>query len=168
MSAIPPGGSPHGIATLSGNNESPGKGQTELVGGTGGGPFRITHPAGLPVIGVRWRPGKWAGRDLIGRLEPLYSEETARGWQTVIARKGYAVGAIQVDGDEFVNAVRIAFMRIEGDRLMTSDTYVSEWIGKPTPDAQLKTLNGHGARILGIYGRQTIIVDAIGLVFDDS
>ena len=75
---------------------------------------------------------------------------------------------IQVEEGNFVSAVRIAFMRIEGDRLKTSDTYLSEWIGTPTSGAKSKTLNAQGARILGIYGRQTAMVDAVGLVFDDS
>jgi hypothetical protein len=82
----------------------------------------------------------------------------------IAARDGYAVGAIQVDGDQFVNAIRIAFMRIENDRLNTKDKYISDWIGVPQ-GSQPETISCAGSPVVGIFGRGTAVVDAIGLVF---
>lgn len=136
-----------------------------LVGGTGGGPRRSVDRDGRPMIGVRHAMGSWAGQDALRSFDPLFERGRARpGSEELFAKDGYAVGAIQVDGDKYVNAIRVAFMRIEGDRLNPKDSYVSEWLGKPTGRPS-KTLNGDGAFVVGVHGRGTIILDAIGLVF---
>ncbi len=139
-----------------------------LVGGQGGGPKRRVDRAGRPMIGVRHRTGNWAGKDMVKRFDPLFERGRPRpGYDELFAKDGYAVGAIQVDGDKYVYAIRVAFMRIDGDRLDPKDSYVSEWIGKPTGQAP-KTLNGDGAFVVGVHSRGTIILDAVGLVFKDE
>jgi hypothetical protein len=138
---------------------------TELVGGTGGSAFRHVGNAGQFVLGFRYRLGSWQDQQRLGRIEPLFAETApGPGWQSVVGRDGYAVGAIQVDGDQYVNAIRIAFMRIKDGRLDTQDKYVSDWIGVPQ-GSQPKTINCAGAPVVGIFGRATVVVDAIGLVF---
>ncbi len=139
--------------------------ESEIVGGSGGSPFRHVGSVEQTVVGVRYRLGQWQGKDRLGGIEPLYANSSLRpGWEIVVARDGYAVGAVQVDGDQFVNAIRLAFMRLEDGRLNTKDTYVSDWIGTPEGTHQ-KTLNGKGSPVVGIVGRGLAIVDAIGLVF---
>ncbi len=101
----------------------------------------------------------------VGKIESVSQRTKTPGpWEHVFAREGYALGAIQVDADKFVHAVRLAFMRIDGDRLDAKDSYVSEWIGSPS-GAQPETLNGNGAPVMGFHGRAMAIVDAVGLVF---
>lgn len=117
------------------------------------------------MIGVRYRLGSWAGKDAVQSFDPIFerSRPQARHGE-LYAKDGYAVGAIQVDGDEYVYAIHIAFMRIEGGRLDQKDSYVSEWIGVPT-GLSPKTLNGNGAFVVGVHGRGAMILDAVGLVF---
>ena len=136
-----------------------------LVGGSGGGPRRSVDRDGRPMVGVRHSMGSWAGEDAIRSFDPLFERGRPRpGSKELFAKDGYAVGAIQVDGDKYVNAIRVAFMRIDGDRLNQKDSYVSEWIGKPTGRPP-KTLNGDGAFVVGVHGRGTAILDAVGLIF---
>lgn len=138
---------------------------SETAGGSGGSVFRHVGNADQVVVGIRYRLAKWLGKDRLGKIEPLFANSSPqRGWEVVEARAGYAIGAIQVDGDKFVNAVRLAFMRIEDGRLNTRDKYVSDWIGTPEGSHQ-KTINCDGAQVVGIFGRGTAVVDAIGLVF---
>ncbi len=100
------------------------------------------------------------------RYDPLFEERQSNGpFQAVVAREGYALGAIQVDADSEVRAVRLAFMRIDGDRLDPKDSYTSEWIGTRT-DGKPKTLNGKGARVLGFFGRRTVSIQALGLLIE--
>jgi hypothetical protein len=142
-------------------------GDTPLVGGPAGAPFRLTDPKGRAVIGVRYRVGSWARQKRVSRLEPLFGGEPAMpGSEKVVAREGYAVGALRVDAGKTVNALEVVFMRVEGDRLNRKDWYKSDWIGAPG-GGKPYTLGG-GARVLGIYGRRTIILDAVGLVLDAS
>jgi hypothetical protein len=136
-----------------------------LVGGTGGAPFRVVSPDGEPAVGVRYRLGQWDGQDVIAKIEGVFWRQKESGpLEYVLAREGYALGAIQVDGGEFVYAVRLAFMRIDGNRLDAKDSYISQWIGSPS-GKDPTTLNGKGAPVIGFHGRAAAIVDAVGLVF---
>lgn len=146
-----------------------------MVGGSGGGPFE-TAGSGEPVLGFDYRMGTWAGQQAIGDLRPLFARAPQgakppfargpQGAQQVMAREGYAVGAMEVDAAEFVNAVRVVFMRVDAQgRLDRNDSYKSDWIGaasgRPT-----QTLGGDGSKIIGIYGRRTAVLDAVGLLLE--
>jgi hypothetical protein len=76
------------------------------------------------------------------------------------------MGALEVDGDNLVNAVRIVFMAIDkAGKLDSSKSYKSEWLGKPT-GRKVRTVDGGGATVIGIHGRRGAVVDAIGLVVE--
>jgi hypothetical protein len=143
--------------------------QTELLGGSGGSPFEKTSPTRQPVLGVRFRMGNWGGRQRVGSLEPLFSRGTAAAARDVIlARDGYALGALEVDADEYVDAVALVFMRRAPDgNLDPSDSYTSEWIGSPTGNPT-RTISGEGTQVIGICGRGAAIMDAVGLVLDET
>ena len=129
---------------------------TVIVGGPGGGPFRRIDPRGLPILGVRCRLGDWRGKPTVKSIEPIHDRIARHPFPvTVMSREGYALGAIQVDADDQVRAVRLAFMRIDGDKLDTTDSYVSEWIGTPTGGEPV-VLNGNGKPILGFIGRLSV------------
>lgn len=138
---------------------------TEVTGGAGGSPFRMGSKGGEPLIGLAWSPGSWAGQKLIGRLEPMISSDVPRGFQSsVVARDGYAVGGISVEGDDFVRAIQVVFYRVSDDgKLDPADSYTSEWIGHPA-GKPVKAIDGRGAKVIGIQGRRAAILDAVGLV----
>ena len=139
---------------------------SQLAGGTGGIAFNFVDPQARPVIGVRYQLGSWAGEQLLGHLEPLFTRDPEPApWQVILARDGYALGAVQVDGTRFVNAVRLAFMRLEGEKLDTKDRYLTQWIGTPTGGTP-KAFFSDGARVIGIHGKRAAILDAVGLVFE--
>jgi hypothetical protein len=136
-----------------------------MLGGAGGSPFSRTSPNGAPVVGVRYRMGNWGGRERVGQLEPLFAAGAARE-QEIVAREGYALGALQVDAGEFVDAVALVFMRLTPDgRLDPGDSYTSEWIGTPT-GSDLRTLGDGSAKVIGIAGRGAAVLDAVGLVLE--
>jgi hypothetical protein len=140
--------------------------QTELLGGNGGSPFQRTSPNGQPVLGVRYRMGNWGGRERVGGLEPLFT--SAAGRDVILARDGYALGALEVDADEYVDAVALVFMRLALDgSLDPADSYTSEWIGDPTGNPT-RTIGGDGAKVIGLCGRGAAVLDAVGVVLDDS
>lgn len=140
---------------------------SEIVGGPEGMEFRSVRRADQPVIGIRYMfPPEESDRAFVF-FEPLYSEPMTTGMlKAIVARKGYALGAMRVDTDDReVRAVRLAFMRIDGDHLDPKDVYTTEWIGTPTGKSQ-KTINGKGARVLGFFGRRKMHVTALGLAFE--
>jgi len=166
---VKPGASRFGARSRPGAATRPGRTpDARLAGGSGGMPFRLTDPQGRPVIGVRYRLGSWRGQEMVARLEPLFGgEPNMPGFTSIHARQGYAVGGLRVDAGEFVNAVEVIFMRVQGDRLDPKDWYKSDPIGAPGGNRP-QTLGGTGAMVLGIQGRQTVILDAVGLVLAGS
>ena len=85
----------------------------------------------------------------------------------ILAKDGYAVGGVYFDGDQHVTAMSIVFMRITANGLNTADTYRSRWIGQPT-GRPTELLGGDGKRVVGIYGRKGLNVDALGLILLDA
>ena len=142
---------------------------TEVAGGKGGSPFRSGSKAKEPVIGFAWSSGSWAGQKLIGRLEPMFTRDVPRGLQSsVVAREGYAVGGISVEGDDFVRAIQVVFVKTTaGGKLDPSDSYTSEWIGHPA-GKNVTAIDSRGTKVIGIQGRKAAILDAVGLVLSDE
>ena len=138
---------------------------TELLGGM---PFRTTNPGAKPVVGFRYSMGSWAGKTGQRDLDPLFSHAAATGsGRTVVAREGYAVGALEVDADQYASAVRVVFMRLSAEgQLDKTDSYTSDWIGSPS-GAPTKTLGGTGAQVLRVFGRKAAMLDAVGLTLQN-
>jgi hypothetical protein len=141
---------------------------------------------GSPVLGFSYQLGQWAGKPALRDLTPIYDAErqsdkpspvprTTRnlhgrvtvnqGPLEVMARKGYAVGALEVKTNPYVAAVRVVFMRLGDDgHLDTEDAYKSAWIGQAGGTAQ--TLGGDGKKVIGVCGRRALVLDAVGLVME--
>lgn len=143
--------------------------KSDLVGAPGGFDFVRINGDRTPVIGFRSTFGRWAGKQWIGRLEPLYGgEQPAPGWDEIEAKPGYAVAGLLIDAPEFVNAYAVLFQRLNPDGTLDSDdSYTSEWIG-PKSEAQEQTVSADGKPVLGIYGRAGAILNAVGLLLDSE
>jgi hypothetical protein len=144
---------------------------TEMVGGHGGGPRFYYDDIRRPVIGLAFSTDEWFGQQAIRALVPLYDdhspppEDHFHPLVPVRGKEGYVVGGLEVDSGEFVNAVRIKFVRRTDKGLDPSDTYQSDWLGTPTPGRETRQLLGEGEEVLGIAARQGIILDSVGLLF---
>jgi hypothetical protein len=138
---------------------------TELIGGTGGMPYHAVG-SGAPVLGFGYAMGSWAGEQALAALEPLYASDSTPGPQHVIARQGYAVGALEIDAPKYVSAVRVVFMRLGADgRLDPNDSYKSDWIGTPSA-TPTRTVGGDGKKVIGVQARRAAVLDALGLVVE--
>jgi hypothetical protein len=162
--------------------------RTRLIGDLEGGWSDDSIGDGSPVLGFSYQFGEWAGKPAIQDLVPIYdgedqSEKPAAaprpprnrrrrpgmnpGAQQVVARNGYAVGALEVKTNPYVAAVRVVFMRLGDDgRLDTEDAYKSAWIGQAAGSAQ--TVGGDGRKVIGVHGRHGLILNAVGLVLERS
>jgi hypothetical protein len=140
--------------------------ESELLGGSGGSPFRTVSAEAKPLIGVRYGLGQWAGQSAIGRLEPICLGDDVTGQSDhVAAREGYAVGGLNVHAKQYVNAVQLVFMRLTDDgRLDPNGSYSSDWIGEPGT-GEPQSIHSNGEPAIGIHGRRAAILDAVGLVY---
>jgi hypothetical protein len=139
--------------------------KTQMLGATtGGGPYQVLGSTNEPVIGFRVTTADWGGKSIVRNLQPVYpSDNSVVTRSMVVARPGYAVGGVIVDGDDHVTAMRVVFMRIQPHSLSVKDAYESDWIGQPTGDPT-NLLGGRGQFVIGIYGRKGMNVDALGLI----
>jgi hypothetical protein len=119
-------------------------------------------------VGVRYGVGAWAGKQALSQLDPVYDRAATRGSGTLLlAREGYVVGGLIVEGAELVQAVQIEFTRQKPDgTLDPADTYTSDWLGAPAGGASNK-LSGGNRRVIGIQGRRGAVIDALGLVLEE-
>jgi hypothetical protein len=130
---------------------------------TDGGPFQKYRPDVEQIIGFRVTPAHWDGKTIVRRIEPIYASDNLIVTPGMfVARPGYVVGGLRLNGDEHVTAMQIIFLRDGAGRLNVSDGYVSDWIGMPT-DGGSCVLGANGDRVVGIYGRQGLNTDALGL-----
>jgi hypothetical protein len=138
---------------------------TEIAGdGSGGMPQRYVEPGGR-LLGVEFRTGEWEGEKCLGGLVPVFHDDqpvTISG--RVMARHGYAVGAVEVQSARFVDAIRLVFERVKDDgTLEPADSYESDWIGYPS-DLKTKRLASEGRPVIGIKCQQGAILNGLALV----
>jgi hypothetical protein len=148
--------------------------RTDLIGGSGGGPFEDTAPSPAPLIGLK---ASFLGTpSILKSIQAIYLVNGARVEGKVFgdtnppvkeatAKPGYAVGGIISGGAEGAargKAFKVVFMRIAGTGLDTADTYQSPWLGEKG-GGEVK-LGGDGSYVVGIQGRSASDIDAFGLI----
>ena len=141
---------------------------TEIQGThTGGGPMLTTGDGKLPVLGFRVKVDEFMHRVCLRTFEPLYERPKVpaeKGETFLIAKEGYAVGALTINSGEFVNAVCVTFMKLTDTGVDPAANYSPPWVGKRIPGMTTKKIGGDGQRVVGIVGRKGLNVDTLGLV----
>ncbi|MFO0956052.1 MAG: trypsin-like peptidase domain-containing protein [Isosphaeraceae bacterium] len=138
----------------------------------------VAPPGGL-LVGLELGLAKFFDNDVIHAVRPIYrageKESTGKQYGTdlgrvvkVVARPGYAVGAIIIKTGLGLDGLSVIFMKVAKDRLDPSDSYESEWIGGPGGDAP-EQLGGDGTAVVGIVAK-TNKKDAtgFGLIYQDD
>jgi hypothetical protein len=151
-----------------GANASAGE-DTEFAGDkAGGGNFRYAEP-GKPVLGVEYGTGEWDGEPCLGALIPVYDEKqpATPAAQRVMARPGYAVGAVTVRTRRYVNAVQVTFMKLGADgKLDPKDSYTTDWLGATRVEGREVRLGGDGRMVIGLHNKKGAILNALALVME--
>jgi len=172
----PPGSNPFGPSAIPQSNSSDSPPATtatdstnigtrsELVGGTGGFPFTQVAPQQDPVIGVRVSMGSWSGKKHLSKVEPLFQKpRPIPNTTVVIAKTGYVLGAIEINAPEFVDGIRLVFMKQTATGVDPTDRIESKWIGAAT--AKPARLEQGGKPIIGFHGKGGAVMDALGVIF---
>jgi hypothetical protein len=153
-------------------------GKTGLLGGGfGKGPFQEAAPEGALLVGLEIGLGFYNPAEVIHAVRPVFraGEKDTRGQQQgtnlnkvtcLLAKPGFAVGAVTVKTGANADGLSVTFMRIKGDRLDPTDAYESEWVGDVRPGGKT-ILTGEGRPVVGIFGtKNNENVTGIGLLFD--
>jgi len=151
--------------------------RTDLLGSNNGVAFQdtITRPGYL--IGLRLRFEKRDTTLVINAIQPIYHTAIGRRFGgraglgdgppvDVVARDGYAVGALVSGGAASPGSLQVVFMRVTPQgRLDPNDAYRSQWYGPGGGDLQVTT----EARLsVGLAGRMSSSLQAVGLVAADE
>jgi hypothetical protein len=140
----------------------------------GQGTLRYVDPK-QPLIGVDVKVWFWpvaGGReDCLGNLVPIFDRNYPDQDMTrVLAKPGYAVGAIAVKTNNFVNAIQITFMKLKEDKsgLDTNDSYTSQWLGPQQAGMKETKLGGDGRKVIGVFLNKGGVLDGLALVMDSK
>jgi hypothetical protein len=140
---------------------------------------RDVAPDGGLLVGVRVGYRDIFGGNRIAAIQPIfqvgdaYVEGQISGGPvplvtTIVARPGYAVGALQTKTGGGLNAFRLEFMRVDETRLDMSDAYHSAWIGEREGGGPTDA-DGAGRFVVGIVVRSDSGgVTGLGLVLDSG
>ena len=140
--------------------------KSKLIGGTGGGTYEYFSKTLSPVVGFRFKMGRSGRKPVVSFLEPIFREDNAVATDdTVMARDGYVVSGIRVNGH--VAAVQVIFTREQNGQLVAGETYESQWLGD-NGEADTNVLDGNGRALMGLYGRRGMNIDAIGVLYPGS
>jgi hypothetical protein len=137
-------------------------------------------PSGALLVGFRVATGPADGvsaTSVIHRIQPLY--RNAKGSPAgpihggldgdeaeVVAKEGYAVGAVVGQAGKVVDGFKVLFMRVRGDRLDPTDSYESPWLGGMGGNSPFQ-LGGTGGYVIGISGSAGNLLESLSLIVED-
>lgn len=153
--------------------------KSKIIGFPFADDFVDEGPAGGLLIGVEVGLGKFINNTVVHAVRPVYragNSETTGTWhgptdgkemQRILAKPGYAVGAITVKRGLGVDGFSLTFMRVNGGKLDWSDKYESPWIGGPGGDAP-ETVGGDGRLVVGLIGKAKKELAGLGLLYPEE
>ena len=138
--------------------------------------FHDIAPAGGVLVGARVSYIMRFGGPKISSIQPIYrvGQDLVNGERrggllgketTAVAKQGYAVGAINTHTGLTVDGFEMVFMRIDGDRLDSADSYTSPWLGDQKGGSP-RDVSSEGKIPVGLQGRAGKEVYGLGLIVE--
>jgi hypothetical protein len=135
--------------------------------------FEDHSPTQTPLIGLETTTHNVGQRTAITSIRPIYAgsppiigqkvygEPTGRVAK-LMAKPGYALGAIRLSKENSISGMVLVFMRIQGTSLDVNDAYESAWIG--AQHGSEHKVGGDGALMTGIDGTYDAEMEWLGLI----
>ncbi|HTU25499.1 MAG TPA: hypothetical protein VMF30_08885, partial [Pirellulales bacterium] len=83
----------------------------------------------------------------------------------IVAKSGYAVGAMKVKAGLWVDGFSLVFMEIGSEGLNTAGAYESDWLGRSDGARSADRVGGDGCAVIGVHGHaDSEQVTSLGLV----
>lgn len=138
--------------------------------------FHDLAPEGGVLVGARVSYIMRFGGPKISSVQPIYRVGTkqviGKRWggllgkeTTAVAKPGYAVGAINTHTGLTVDGFEMVFMKIDGERLDSSDSYNSDWLGDEKGGSP-RDVSSEGKIPVGLQGRAGKEVYGLGLIVE--
>ncbi len=130
------------------------------------------------LVGMRVGYTDFLGGSKVGAIKPIYQVgktyvegqrfgKAVRLSTSVVARPGYAVGAINTHTGLLLDAFQIVFMRFKEGHLDPDDSYATDWLGD-SRGGGAGSASGEGNLVVGIHGRSNgREINMLGLLISD-
>lgn len=139
------------------------------VGGRGGAEFEHAPNPRKFLRGVKY---SLSASGCINGIRPVFqgpggdvdggnAGQTSK--ETLVGRPGYVVGGMIARGTDRLNAFKLIFVKVSGNRLVMSDRYESDWAGTRGGGAEVR-LADDGTPVVGIFGKAGGEIDGAGLI----
>jgi hypothetical protein len=145
--------------------------------------FEDEAPEGGMLVGLEVGVGRFVNNPVIKSVRPIYrvgNKESKGEWHgptgndvvketvRVVAKPGYAVGAVTVKNGLGLDGLVVTFMKIKDGKLDTEDAYESEYIGGTGGGRPVK-IGGDGTPVTGLIGRSRAdTASGLGLLYEGS
>ena len=139
---------------------------TKMLGG-GDTEFREAGPAGSLLVGFEVGVGRFVDNPIVAGFRPIFradGKDTEGEWHggikvpdnvrefvKVVAKPGYAVGAITAKAGLGIDGFSVTFMKVKGAKLDPTDKYESEWVGGKGGGPEMRI--GDGTPVIGVTGK---------------
>jgi hypothetical protein len=136
-------------------------------------PYQDIPEAGL-LVGFNFSLGAFMNHSMIDGLQPIFltSKGEVLGQKhgkfsdpvtKISAKPGYVVTGIRVRGGGNFDGFGLTYTRLANSKLVSADTYESEWIGVREGGSEKELPTGGGV-VVGITGKQAEKIGSIALV----
>gem|GEM_PF-2153655 len=145
---------------------------TRLLGSASGDKFAEVPAAGSVLIGFNYSTDD---DDRVSSIQGIYrvGKKVIEGavWGQVrgsngrvVAKSGYAVAGVKVNGTFNVAGFEVIYMKIDGGILNPKTKYSSPWIGSSRNEGGPNTIGDNGQPVIGIVGFADYYLFGLGLV----
>ncbi len=128
-------------------------------------------PGKRPVTAIDVSIAQRGGEKAIRLISPIYNRSVT-DHNTIVAKRGYALGAIYVNvqervpGNLHVTGLQFVFMKVTDKGLITSDSYSSDWVGQAPTSGRGVSIETDGRPVYGFWVRSGLTLSAIGLIVE--
>jgi hypothetical protein len=168
------GQSANGLGLIYSDTNKPGLdgpwpvGKPSKIQGGGNDPeFREGGPEGALLAGLEVGVGRFFDNPVVVSARPIFrvgNKDTEGEWHgatkaetvkevvKVVAKPGYAVGAISMKTGLGMDGLSVTFMKVVDGKLGPKDAYESEWVGGKGGGGPVK-IGGDGTLVIGLIGK---------------
>lgn len=140
--------------------------ETAVVGQPSGSAFAHYHPGKGPLLGLRVSTLEWFGKERIGGdLRGIFEAvDDGAGDVEIRAPDGFVVVAVDVQGDEYIDAIRVQFAPFDGGIVSPFDRVWSDWVGGHVRNGRSVRLEGDSRPVVGIRGTGGLPLNSLSLL----
>ncbi|NNF29659.1 MAG: hypothetical protein HKO53_15130 [Gemmatimonadetes bacterium] len=143
--------------------------ESRRAGEDSGSAFAHFHTGGQPLRGLAVSVREWFGQERIdGEIAGIFEgEPVPEGAHLLQAKPGYVVSDVEVQADEYINALRVQFAPFEDGFVSPLDRYWSPWVGGHVRHGfATRLVESTAVKIIGLRASSGLVLNSLSLLID--